>query len=246
MVRWARDLLDFLLPTACLGCRGPLALERSEELVCARCRTRLREPPWPRCARCDLPLGTGRRDRPSCLECRDWPPLLRASRSAVLMEFPADALVHALKYDGWGGLSELMGDRMAKVPLPDDPPLSSPLVVPVPTTAARERSRGYNQAKLLAAEVAARLGAPLREPLERWKGGSTQVSLRPSERRANVSNAFRIREGWEGGCRGRDVILVDDVLTTGATASAAALALEGEGIPGVTLLTFARALPFKR
>ena len=243
MLTWVEDLVDFLLPTACLGCRGSLSLERSDELVCAVCRTRLEEPPWPRCSRCDLPLGTGRRESATCLECRSWPPALLAARAAVLLEPPADALVHALKYEGWRRLASLMGLRMARIPLPATS--SSAVVVPVPTTAARERVRGYNQARLLAQVFAKERGYPLRELLARPKGGRTQVALQPSQRRANVRNAFAVREGWKDKIRGKEILLVDDVLTTGSTATAATLALEGEGILGVTLITFARALPFR-
>jgi len=119
-------------------------------------------------------------------------------------------------------------------------------VVPVPTTPRRIRRRGYNQARLLASSVAERLGLDLSEALERNREGATQVALHPSQRRANVRSAFQAREEALPVLRGVHVLLVDDVLTTGATAVAAATELILAGVSEVTLLTYARALPFLR
>lgn len=209
-------------------------------MVCVRCRTLLRLPPPPRCPRCDVPLGTGREAGAPCLECAHWPDVLVWARAAAVMEPPADALVHALKYGGWRSLAEMMGGRMAKLlpPLPEKPP-----VVPVPTTVHRRRMRGYNQARVLAEVVARQIGGSVEDALDRPRGG-TQVRMGPRERRANVHGAFRVVPSSVSHIEGREVILIDDVLTTGATAVSAASALR-EGRPKtIRLLTFARALPF--
>lgn len=238
------ELGRLLLPPRCLGCRGPVPVE-SEALVCAGCRGRFLEAPWPRCPRCHFPRGTGRVESEDCLACRDWPPALVAARWAVVLEPPADALVHGLKYEGWRRLAAPMARRMSRISRPS-PGVGSPLVVPVPTTRARRRKRGYNQARLLAEAYAADRGEPLALLLERRQDRArqvTQVSLHPDERRANVREAFRVRPGTEASCRDRWVVLVDDVLTTGATAGAAAETLERAGCTGVVVVTFARALP---
>lgn len=161
------------------------------------------------------------------------------------MEPPADALVHALKYGGWTALAEEMGDAMAAC-LELGPGPSPGLVTPVPTTPGRERARGYNQARLLARAVSAASGIPLGDTLVRTREGPTQVALPPSQRRANVEGAFSaaIQDGPR--LSGVHVVLVDDVLTTGATAAQAASALAGLGASEVTVLTFARALPSLR
>jgi len=236
----ARELLELFLPRACLGCRDRIPPEDGEGLVCGRCRTRLRPPPPPRCPRCHLPLGTGSPPGETCLECMDWPPLLVSARGAVVLEPPADTLVHALKYGGWEALGAMMGSRMAAVPLPIQ---GRAVAVPVPTTEQRRRERGYNQAKVLAGVVARLRGVPLVEALER-PGGRTQVRLGSQERRRNVAGSFRFRPGLGSRVRGMEVILIDDVLTTGATALAAVEALKEGGAGSVHLLTFARALPF--
>jgi len=236
----AADLLDLLLPRGCLGCRDRIPPEGPQGLVCARCRSLLRSPPSPRCGRCDLPLGTGQPPGEACLDCAGWPTILSSARAAVIMEPPADALVHALKYEGWKTLGESMGRRMAILPSGET---GKGPVIPIPTTRRRQRHRGYNQALVLAEAVAREWNRPLLDALERPEG-RTQVRLSPSERRSNVQGTFRFKESLRSRIRGRRVILVDDVLTTGATAISAAETLGEAGAKEVHILTFARALPF--
>ena len=156
------------------------------------------------------------------------------------MEPPADAIVHALKYGGWRSIGEMMGRRMVAV---CSPPEGDAVVVPIPTTSRRRRVRGYNQARVLAEVVARELGVAMVEALDRPSGG-TQVRLGPRERRSNVQGSFRVIPSSCSRIRGPGVILIDDVLTTGATALSAASALGEKGAKSVHLLTFARALPF--
>jgi ComF family protein len=238
----ARSLFDLFLPHGCVACGAWIPDARTSPLVCDRCRSRLPRAPWPRCPRCHHPLGTGRRPEETCRECRTWPEALRSARYAYVLGAPADDLVHALKYEGWRELADEMGRAMADVPLPAEA-RSAALAIPVPTTAARLRRRGYNQAELLARSMARALDLPLVPVLERTRGGSTQVALHPSERRANVKGAFAVRRGMASRLEGAHVLLVDDVLTTGSTAGAAATELARAGASGVTLVTFARALP---
>ncbi len=189
----ATDLLDLFLPRGCVACGDRIPPEEAPGLVCMRCRTLLRRPPPPRCPRCDVPQGTGREAGAPCLECAHWPDILDWARAAMVMEAPADALVHALKYGGWRSLGEVMGGYMAKL-LP--PMAGVPLVVPVPTTPHRKRMRGYNQARVLAEVVAGEIGACVEDALERPRGG-TQVRMGPRERRCprvgRFSGAFVLR-----------------------------------------------------
>jgi predicted amidophosphoribosyltransferase len=256
----ASELSAFFLPAACLGCGEHLPLERSSELVCIGCRSRLKEPSWPRCERCGFPRGSGDPSGlasssssslslgvpPSvdCLECRDWGAELVSARSAVELRPPAEELVYGLKYGGWAGSAALLGGRMVWYAIPPDLASGPYLVVPVPTTAKRLRSRGYNQAQLLAEAVSGGAGRPLLEALERRPGGPTQVGLHPAQRRANVKHAFVARNDALVGLFGARVLLVDDVLTTGSTAVAAARALVQAGTAQVFLTTFARACPY--
>jgi len=193
-----------------------------------------------------MPRGARRVDAPDCLECRDWPAVLTAARHAYVLESPASDLVHALKYDGWRELADSMGGAVAELAgsgASAAQTASRPVVVPVPTTSRRLRQRGYNQAELLALRVAAGRGLSLVSALSRAGEGGSQTALDPSERRENVRGVFRPAPAISRKVDGRDVLLVDDVLTTGATASEAALALSSLGAASVTLLTYARALP---
>jgi ComF family protein len=243
LASWAEDLLDLFLPAGCVACRAWIPAGRPTPLVCVGCRSRLREAPWPRCPRCHHPRGTGRVDAPDCLECRSWDAALDAARYAFVLEPPADDLVHALKYEGWPELAELMGAAMARLPLTGEDDPRPRVVVPVPTTAERLRKRGYNQAELLARRLARGVGAPMCAALRRTGGRPSQTSLAPDERRENVRGVFSPAPGGAAGVAGKQVLLVDDVLTTGATASEAARTLVVVGARSVVLVAFARALP---
>jgi ComF family protein len=168
---------------------------------------------------------------------------LGAARFAYVLAHPADDLVHALKYEGWPELASMMGRDLARLDLPAGTFDGPCVVVPVPTTARRKRSRGYNQAELLAANVAGPLGVPLCRALVRVSEGRSQTALTPTERRENVRGVFAPEGPTDPRVVGARVLLVDDVLTTGATASEAASALVAMGARAVTLLAFARALP---
>lgn len=243
---WAADLLELLLPTGCIACGTWIPAQDRRGLLCAGCRSRLPSAPWPRCPRCHHPRGTGRLESDHCHACRDWPGALTRARHAVLLAPPADVLVHALKYEGFRELAPEMGRAMARALSGERLGQGAVFVVPVPTTAARLRARGYNQAGLLAEAVGAALERPVLEALTRTRGGATQVSLHPSQRRANVKSAFAARRELSDRLKGSHVLLVDDVLTTGSTACAAASELVGEGASEVTLVTYARALPLYR
>jgi ComF family protein len=154
------------------------------------------------------------------------------------MEGGAARLVHALKYEGWFALGGPMGEALAPAAL-EVCGGSVHRLEPVPLPAARLRERGYNQAELLARSLGRLLGWPVGAALSRDDARRRQVRLGRNERRENVKGAFHARPGSTDG---PPVLLVDDVLTTGATAAACALALRGvqERVTGV--VAFARAL----
>ncbi len=156
----------------------------------------------------------------------------------------AAAVVHALKFGGWTALATEMGERMAAVRF--DPAVEAELraVIPVPLSATRLRERGFNQAELLARAVAAHRRLPLwPSVLVRGRHTRRQARLSPPARQANVAGAFRVGATGREQLRDGHLLLVDDVLTTAATAQDCVRALCGAGARAVSVLTFARARP---
>ena len=186
-------------------------------------------------ARLELPGGT-----PIGLPADLPAPLLQLEWCAPFAG-PVRAALHDLKYAGERRLAEPLGEavaaRWARVGT------GATLVVPVPVHAERERQRGYDQAALIATVAARRLGLPVARALERGRATVAQFELGRDERAANVAGAFRLR-GSERGARqavaGRWVLLVDDVVTTGATLAACAVALERAGALAVSAIAVAR------
>jgi ComF family protein len=241
-VRLLESLLDLVFAPVCLGCDAVLPPSAPGGTVCPECLGRLCPPPAPCCARCGAPHRRTGRPPPAfgCPECVAWPDVLRFARSACILRPPADRLVHALKYRGWRILAEPMAERMAGIPWPAD--AHGPVVLAaVPTTARRLRHRGYNQARLLADALGCSTGHPVADLLARVSGERTQTTLQPAARAANVAGAFQAARPVDGA----HVVLVDDVLTTGATAAECARALAAAGACCTGLVTFARAFDIR-
>jgi len=155
----------------------------------------------------------------------------------VWLDAGARDAVHALKYGGWSGVAAELADTMvARL----DPPGADAVLVPVPLTARRRRRRGYNQSERLAAALGSRWGCRVREDLlTRTRADATQTALTPEARQANVAGAFAARPRAAGGV---SLVLVDDVLTTGATVAECARALAGAGWRSLAAVTFGRAV----
>ncbi|MBV9879934.1 MAG: ComF family protein [Gemmatirosa sp.] len=245
----ARDaLLDLLLPRHCVACERPV--ERgSASPACGACWARLPRLRWPQCERCGHPLVV--RDVPApadpgprrCRWCDQLPPYVRAARSVCWVpEEPAGALVHALKYEGWPAIADGMAAQMAALAWPRDVVDERSALVPVPLAGTRQRERGYNQSERLAAALAQRWDVPVwNDVLVRARVTETQTRLTPGDRLRNVAGAFGLPAAAHARLRGTHVVLVDDVVTTGATLNACAAALIAGGARIVSYVTFGRA-----
>jgi ComF family protein len=149
-----------------------------------------------------------------------------------------------LKDGGWRELAVVMGGSMAQPRLGPAVEAEIAAVVPVPLSAVRLRERSFNQAELLAASLARRRGWPLlAEALIRARHTGRQARLAPAERRSNVAGAFRVEAEAAEDIADAHLLLVDDVLTTGATVNDCVRALCRAGARAVSVLTFARARP---
>ncbi len=186
------------------------------------------------CRRCASPLRPGA----DCRVCRQLAPALRSVRAVCAYEGPARSAVHTLKFRSGRSLAPVLGDLMRRSL--DTRPLRADLVVPAPLSAARLRERGYNQAELLAIEVSSAIGGCLVPSLLARDDRPPQQRLSGAERRKNLRGAVRCLDPSRAA--GQRVLLVDDVMTTGATLGACAEALTAAGATWVGALVFARDL----
>lgn len=221
-------LLDVLYPRRCVGCgRGPWPF-------CDRCRQRVRvlEPPW--CLRCGSPRAGAR------VRCPDCPPApISLARAAFRFDGPLRTAVHRLKFAGWRPVARALGVAAAEVWLGSG--FRCDLATWVPLSGRRRAERGFDQAEALARVVARRLEVPVHPLLVRRGGDDALTQARRD--RAGRLEAMRGRFVARGPVSG-SVLIVDDVLTTGATAAACAQALIGAGARRVGVLTAARSLRF--
>ena len=232
---------DLLFPPACELCGGP-----SRGHLCAACRaTVLPRDPLLCCRICGKTLLGGDRlagaAEPLCAGCRAHPPAFELARSAAAFHGPMGTLVRRLKYAGRTWLAGDMAGFMARCFRDSFADARADLAVPVPLHPAKELSRGYNQSALLAAALGRTLGVPVRtDLLRRVRATETQTRMDAKARRANMRGAFAATAEAADRLAGKTVLLVDDVMTTGATFDACAAALREAGAARVLALSAAR------
>lgn len=231
-----RAFADFVLPPQCAACGAPVMAHGH---LCGACWRGLRFIERPFCERLGIPfaLDPGRRAvSPAALAA---PPAYDRARAAVLFDDVARGLVHALKYRDRHDLADTMGRLMARAGA--ELLAEADLVMPVPLHRRRLWARRFNQSGLLAGAVARAGGRPLAiDALERVRATRQQVGLSAAQRRRNVAGAFAVAARWRERVAGAGIVLVDDVLTTGATVEGCARTLRRAGAARVDVLTFAR------
>ncbi len=233
-----RGLVALVYPPVCVACR---AATGEAQALCAHCWGEIGFIERPYCERLGTPfavdLGPGLLSPTAIAD----PPVFGRARAVCRFEGVARELVHRLKYGDRAELALTLGRMMAQAG--HELIAEADLVAPVPLHRTRLWRRRFNQAALLAGTVA-RLAALPHEPalLARVRRTRQQVGLSRSQRADNLQGAFRVPESARRLVEGRRVLLVDDVLTTGATVNAAARILLRAGARQVDVLTFARVV----
>jgi len=253
VVRVLRSPLDSLscalLPASCVLCGFPLP-RLSSAPICDACWTEFPVESRPVCARCGdaMSAAAAPGSQPLCRACRMAPPAFVRAVSYGVYQGRMREAIHALKYDRLHPAARVLGRRLAEAiaQLAGEAP-SDMLVIPVPLHRSKRTQRGFNQSRLLAAEALSflRKSHPLwrltlaPSTLMRLRPTESQAGLTPRQRRLNVRGAFSVSD--RARVKDQHVLLIDDILTTGATARAAAQVLMRAGAASVWVATLARA-----
>lgn len=237
-----RSLADAVTPPRCLSCRKEV---EDAAALCISCWSKIAFISEPVCDVLGTPFAYEQGEKAVSPAALADPPPWERARAAVAYDEASGSIVHSLKYADHLEASQFMAQQMARAGRRLI--AEADVLVPVPLHRWRLWRRRFNQSALLAAALSQQCGKPwLAEALHRVKHGSPQVGRSAEERRTAVKRAFRV-QGEEGGrISGQRVLLVDDVLTTGATAGACARALKAAGASHVDVLTFALVLGPKR
>lgn len=236
--RLVGGVVDLVYPPVCCGCGRMIG---GHSAVCAGCWSTLPLIERPYCDILGTPFSFDHGPGALSPEAIADPPVFDRLRSVAIHDGIARDLVHGLKYGDRTDLAPMMAEWMIRAS--DGAVAAADAIVPVPLHAFRLWRRRYNQAAELARAIAHHSGKPYQpNVLKRTRRTSRQVGLARKAREDNVRGAFAVSEHGHADLKGKSVVLVDDVYTTGATVSAATRALKRAGVGSVTVLTFARAI----
>lgn len=236
--RFARLALDAVLPPQCLACGGAVD---SPHVLCPACWSRARFLAPPQCPACGIPFDFDPGAGALCGACARERPIYGRARAVFVYDEASRRLVLAFKHADRTDAAPSYGRWLARAGA--ELVADAEVAVPVPLHWTRLFQRRYNQSALLAHALGRATGPPVAAAaLARTRRTPSQGRLGPAERRRNVRGAFAVREVRRPEIAGRRVLLVDDVLTTGATAQACASALLAAGAVAVDVLTLARVV----
>jgi ComF family protein len=235
-----KKVVDVLLPPLCLLCDEPVG---ETGTVCPACWGRLRFISPPFCAGCgtpfDFPVDAGT----LCASCLTDPPVFKGARAALIYDDASRALILGFKHGDKTYLSKALGTWMQRAG--GDLIAGADALVPVPLHRRRLFHRRYNQAALLAQEIGRLSGKPvLFDALQRVRATPAQGHLTRAERRKNVKGAFRLDPAQKAAIEGKTILLIDDVMTTGATINECARVLIDAGAKNAFALSLARVKGF--
>lgn len=234
--RWLRPILDVLLPHRCLDCG---TLVDAAGVLCAACWEEITFAGPPRCAACGLPFVYDAGPGILCGDCAAHPPPFRRARAAVIYGPASRRLILGFKHGDRTEAAPAFARWMVRAGA--ELLAEAEVIVPVPLHWSRLFARRFNQAALLAREIGRQSGLPVApDALVRRRRTPSQGHLGRRSRRRNVAGAFAVPPRRAGHVAGRRVLLVDDVMTTGATVAACARALMRAGAASIDVLTLAR------
>jgi ComF family protein len=227
-------LLEFFLPRLCIFCGGAVPQEAAAA-VCPECDGELDWVASPLCPCCGKVFSSREGPDHLCGDCQTEPPPFQRARAAVLYHGPAIKAITRFKYGAHMDCLPVLQSWLQTPPC-RDLVATADLLVPVPLHPKRLKDRGFNQALLLAGAFPETVLS--REALVRLVNTRPQVGLNPKQRRANVSKAFTVLQPHA--VKGKNILLLDDLFTTGATVRECARALKRAGARRVEVLTVAR------
>lgn len=230
-----RAMGDFFFPRVCMVCDADTA----SLPLCPDCEALIYRIESHFCQLCGQPLASSRRSH-LCRECVRTPLSLKRIRAWARFTYPVDRLVYTYKYRRFPGLARFFAARLAGVVSSDAVLKSAHALVPIPLYALKAWWRGYNQSFLLSTELSRLTGIRTKNCLRRRKATRTQTRLDAAQRRANVAGAFVLKHNPPD-LTGFKLIVVDDVITSGATLDAAAEVLLSAGAGEVYGLTIGGA-----
>jgi len=234
-----KNAFSLLFPDVCLSCGAHVT---KQGVVCSDCWSELHFIEKPYCDVLGAPLGLDFGPGMVSAEAIANPPNFSHARSATIHVKIARQLVSRLKYGDRSDLAPWMGNWMMRAGR--ELLAETDLIVPIPLHAGRYFSRRYNQAAELGRSIAQKTETPFApEAIIRAKATKNQVGLTRNQRLENVRSAFRVPPACEILIAGKTILLIDDVLTTGATANAACKALLKAGAAKTNLLTFSQVVP---
>jgi ComF family protein len=229
MFRQMVQMISAQVPSRCVVCHAWPA-----QTVCEACVQSFAQP-VPRCSTCALPVPPGVHQCGACLV--DTPPVERAL-AAVAYDYPWSGLIGQFKFQQDPGLARTFAQMMRSAPWIEPALEAADYVIPIPLSSQRLKSRGYNQSLVLALELDRR--KTVSRLLLRIKDTPPQSTLHRDERMESVKNAFAIDPLRSAQLQGKKVVLLDDVMTSGASMHSAARALRQAGAAHITAMVFAR------
>lgn len=234
-----KGFVDLVIQPVCLACNKPLQQITIHDCVCLDCWSGIKMNLPPFCRRCGRTLNKDLFSKNICCECQRVPVHFDRAFSVCRYDGTAKNLIHQFKYNGKERLGSVFGKLLAGFIKEYDVPITAiDGIIPVPLHPSKLREREYNQAEILAAAVSRDFDKPLiTRALVRNRPTITQTELPQEQRQNNVLGCFNVAA--KEAVREKNILIVDDVLTTGATASEAARTLKSAGSAVIFVLTIA-------